>query len=268
MATLPVRRRLAAAAVGCLAAPLLVAGCGSDDASSGGAIDTTWFGATAPADVLAAATEAMAAPTSLRLQQQARSGDDVLTKRLLVSDEGDCTGRLQLPSWGQPADLVVLDGDGAFRGDRGFWLSIDLDLGDDPDAADALRTDLADSYGDRWATTADLDTLCALTDFLRPVTEAAGDDDLVKDGLGDVDGEPAGRVVGEVDGATVTTFVALSEPHRVLRVAVGHGDGSDGPVAEQGDSVTTFSDFGTTVTVDFPDDGDLVTFEPPEVADP
>lgn len=249
-----VRRRALAAVA--LAGLLAASGCASD-ASSDGVIAANWYADTEPADVLATAAEAMAVPTSVRVQQQAQAPGGTIAKDLLVSDDGDCTGRLQLPAWNEPADLVVLDGDGAFRGTSTFWSTVDLDLGGRPE--DAVRAELVDTYAETWTTTPGLDTLCALDDYLRPLGTAA-DGDLEKGGVDDVDGEPAGLVVSDDDGTTVTVWVALAEPHRVLRIVVTRGEGGTG------DTETAFSDFGTAVEVDFPGSDDVVTFAPPATA--
>lgn len=257
------RRRVAA----CLVALVLVAGCSEHEPAAAGSIDTDWFGSTSAHDVLAAAAAATATPVSLRLQQQARARGGVVSKDLLVAAAGDCTGELQLPAWGEPAELVVRDGNGAFRGGGSFWLSIDLDLGADPAVALDRRDQLVDTYSDRWTSTPGLDTLCEVADFLRPVAKAAADNDLVKEGLADVEGEPAGRVVSDQGDTTVTTWVALAAPHRVLRIAISHGDPADGPVVQDGDSLTTFSDFGAPVEVDFPAAAEIVAFVAPTAAD-
>lgn len=250
-----------AAVIFAVVLPLALAGCGSERSSTDGAIDTDWFGSTSPQDILATATDAMGEPISVHLEQMARSKAGVVSKDLEVDADGDCTGQLQLPAWGEPADLVVRDGEGAFRGSRLFWFA--FDLGEDSVAGVDLRVDLVNRYSDRWTTTPGLDTLCEIDDFLRPATKAARDEDLAKGGLSDVAGEPAGRVVSERGPTTVTTWVALAAPHRVLRIAITQGDGTGGPVEEQGDCVTTFSDFGAPVEVAFPAASDIETFELP-----
>lgn len=240
------------------------------------AIDLSWFEGSEAADIVDAALLAMAEIGSVRLHQDARTAGSadqqaqVVSKDLLlaVGDgigdavDGDCTGVLQLPSWGEPADLVVQDDLGAFRGGEEFWASIGAV---DP----AVRGQLATTYADEWTTTPGLASLCAFTDFLSPVMSLVGDEDLVKAGLGDVAGVPAGRVQSVRKNSVITAWVQIAEPHLVLEISVerggGGGDGGDG--GDDGDgasrTVTTFSDPDTAVDVDFPAPEDILAFEVP-----
>ncbi|CAN5493770.1 hypothetical protein BH11ACT8_BH11ACT8_33510 [soil metagenome] len=250
------RSLLTAVLVGLSGATVLgLAGCAPEPASSAGAIDTGWFTSTPGEEILSAAAETMQSATSFLLEQRARSEEGVLSKQLSVTDSGDCSGELQLPAWGEPAELVVRDGEGAFRGDRSFWSTFGDDVG--------ARAGLADAYGERWTTTPGLAALCDVEELLRPVVKASRAEAITKDGLGDVDGAPAGRVVTERGEAVVTLWVALAEPHQVLRIGVQHS--SDGaPLEEPGDSVTTFADLDAPVEVDFPAPEDIETFALPE----
>ncbi|WP_300406740.1 hypothetical protein [Nocardioides sp.] len=240
------------------------------------AIDLSWFEGSDAADIVDAALLAMAEIGSVRLHQDARtaaSGDQpaqVVSKDLLLAAgdgigdavDGDCTGVLQLPSWGEPADLVVQDDLGAFRGGEDFWLSIGAV---DP----AVRDQLAATYADEWTTTPGLASLCAFTDFLSPVMSLVGDEDLAKAGLGDVAGVPAGRVQSVRKNSVITAWVQIAEPHLVLEISVersgdGGDDGEDGDGATR--TVTTFGDPDTAVDVDFPAPEDILAFEVPSPA--
>lgn len=120
-----------------------------------------------------------------------------------------------------------------------------------------VRDALVETYADRWTTTPGLASLCVFTDFLGPVTSML-EDDVVKAGLGDVGGVPAGRVVAEGTSMTVTVWVRVAEPHLVLRVGVERGE-PDGSTR----TMTTFSDVDSTVDVDFPAPEEIVAFEVP-----
>jgi hypothetical protein len=228
------------------------------------ALDLTWAEETSALDVLDAGLVAMAEVGSVRLRQEAENpgdGDPVVGKDLLLATgegigdavDGDCTGTLQLPSWSEPAELVVQDDLGAFRGGDDFWLGFG---GVDP----AVREQLASTYADEWTTVPGLATLCELADFLAPVVAAARDDDAVKAGLGDVDGVPAVRVVSRSKPMTVITWVRVAEPHLLLRVdEERRGEDVDGVDR----TVTTFSDVDAAVVVDFPAPEDVVAFELP-----
>ncbi len=239
-------------------AVVLLAGCGAAQPRSAGVIDTDWFSATPVAEILSAAAEASTQATSFHVEDQVRTPGGVLRSSLSVVVGGDCTGRLQLPAWGRPADLVVADGEGAFRGDRLFWFTFDagteLDL--------TRRVDLVERYAERWTTTPGLAGLCEAKQIWRPVVKASRNDDAVKEGLGDVDGVPAGRVATMRGKARVQLWIALSEPHRVLQVSVVRRD-DPVPLGADGDSITTFSGFDEPVGVDFPADDEIETFELP-----
>lgn len=225
------------------------------------ALDLSWFDEVAALDAIDAGLIAMSEIGSVRLRQAAESGDGIVRKDLLVAIgdgigdavDGDCTGTLQLPSWGEPAELVVEDDLGAFRGTTDFWLTFGDELTD-------VRESLAERYADEWTTTPGLASLCAFSDFLGPVSGVINDDEAYKAGLGDVAGVPAGRVVSKSKKMTVTTWVQIAEPHLILRVGIERRskevDGSLG-------TVTTFSDVDSAVEVDFPAPEEILAFELP-----
>ncbi len=228
------------------------------------ALDLSWFEEVSASEALDAGLVAMAQLRSVRLRQDVESPVDesgVLNKDLVIATgsgigdavAGDCTGSLQLPSWGEPAELVVQDDLGAFRGDAAFWRS----FGADSSEVSAVSEVLVEQYADTWTTAPGLATLCELPDFLAPVADALGDDEATKAGLGDVAGVPAGRVVSMSPSLTITTWVQVAEPHRILRVALDRlGTGSEDSVR----TVTTFSDIDAVVDVDFPAPEDIVPF--------
>ena len=225
------------------------------------ALDLSWFDEVAALDAIDAGLIAMSEIGSVRLRQAAESGDGVVRKDLLVATgagigdavDGDCTGTLQLPSWGEPAELVVEDDLGAFRGTTDFWLTFGDELTD-------VREALAEKYADEWTTTPGLASLCAFSDFLGPVSGVIDDDEAVKAGLGDVAGVPAGRVVSKTKKRTVTTWVQIAEPHLILRVGIEQrGKDVDGSLG----TVTTFSDVDSAVEVDFPSPDEIIAFELP-----
>ncbi|WP_323794273.1 hypothetical protein, partial [Nocardioides sp.] len=241
-------------------------------------VDLSWWEETTAADAVDAALVAMAEIGSVRLTQDAESplpgevadGDGsvrVVSKDLLIAAgdglgdaaAGDCTGTLQLPGWSAPAELVVQAGLGAFRGDADFWVGFGDNYPKVPDAGEQL----AEQYADAWTTTPGLASLCELSDFLGPVSTMVGDDDVVKAGLGDVAGVTAGRLVATGKKRTVTPWVQVAEPHLVLRVAIEQRS-SVGESAER--TVTTFSEFDSTVGVDFPRTGSILAFEAPSDA--
>lgn len=269
--TPPTTGRIAAIAAMLLLAVSLTAGCLPDqvdgqqeEIDAKPALDLSWFDETSALDVIDAGLVAMSGVVSVRLRQAAESGGGVVLKDLLLATgagigdavDGDCTGTLQLPSWGVPAELVVQDDLGAFRGTTDFWLTFGDELPE-------VRESLAAQYADEWTTTPGLETLCAFTDFLGPVMSVVSDDDAVKAGLGDVAGVPAGRVVSKRKKMTVTTWVRIAEPHLILRIGIeSRGKEFEGSMS----TVTTFSDVDSAVEVDFPAPDEILLFELPAAA--
>jgi hypothetical protein len=232
-------------------------------------LDLSWFEESSAAEVVDAGLVAMSEIGSVRLLQDADNpeaatdldADAIVSKDLLIATgegigdavDGDCTGTLQLPGWSEPAELVVEDDLGAFLGSTAFWLDF---AGLDP----AVLDQLADQYADEWTTVPGLATLCSFTDFLEPLTDLVGDEDVVKAGLGDVAGVPAGRVVSRTKKRTVTAWVRVAEPHLLLRLAVERrGRDVDTPGGVQR-TVTTFTDTDSAVDVAFPPAEDVVAF--------
>lgn len=279
---------LVAVSVG-VAATVLTSGClpdqldGSQEgAGSDPALALSWAEETTAAEILDAGLVAMSQIGSVRLRQDAWSagadgGDaaerQVISKDLLIATgsgigdavDGDCIGTLQLPSWGEPAELVVRDDLGAFRGGASFWEGFGEGL---DEVSDGIRDVLAEQYADTWTTTPGLASLCELADFLAPIAALVADGDAeaeaTRAGLGDVDGVPAARVVTPGASQTVTTWVQVAEPHLILRVDVERrvGDSTSSPTSR---TVTTFSDTDTAVDVEFPALEDLAAFVLPTV---
>ena len=260
----PGRLRVVAPSRGVAAATALVlagslAGCGDGPTpgAAGDGIDTAWFGATSATDVLAAAAEASTSAESFRLDRVEVLAEGRATSSLALTAGGSCAGTLRLPTWGQAADVVVSDGMGVARGSRLFWF-----LYRGPDAPAPLRRiRFADRYGDRWARLGGLAARCKAAKVLRPVVKASRADDPVKDGLGDVDGVPAGRVVTLRGKATVTIWVALAPPHQALRVTEVR-TAAPTSLTVPGDSDTRFSGYGDPVEVDVPAPADTESFPP------
>lgn len=270
---MPVAR--VAAVTAALGLGLLTAGCLPDQldgrqeaAAVSPAIDLTWFEGASATEVVDAGLVALAQVGSVRLHQDAEvpvGADPVVSKDLLVATgdgigdavDGDCAGTLQLPGWSEPAELLVQDDLGVFRGTADFWAGF-------ADLAPEVRDVLAEQYADTWTTVPGLATLCALDDFLSPVGALLGDDAATKAGLGDVGGVPAGRVVSAGDERTVTVWVRLAEPHLVLQVAIDRTAGDDGSTYR---TVTTFTGVDEALAIDFPPPDDVRAFElPPEPA--
>ncbi len=90
---------------------------------------------------------------------------------------------------------------------------------------------------------------CDLDGLLDDIGDPKDVEDASTDGTEDVDGEDAVRVIGTEEGSETTAFVAVDEPHYILKIEVT-GD-------EAGEA--TFSDFDEDIEVEAPAEEDTIT---------
>jgi hypothetical protein len=185
------------------------------------------------------ATDALVAMDDLegvRLTGAVDSGGTLLQAQLLLTPSGDCTGTIGLEDG--TAELLGVDGRVWFRPDREFWL---ITAG-----TEELADQLLAVTGDRWVGLPQTNTTYAeLCDLDRLIALTFGDADtpFTKGSQEAVNGQDAVGVVSQrTDSPAATGFVALEEPHRLLRI-VGSGVTPTDVI---------FSDFGTVPDVEAP----------------
>ena len=214
---------LATAAV----AALVLAGCsgGSDFAEE-------------PAeDIQAAASEDKQALESVRVEADITSDGQQITLDIALDTDGDCTGSVGLGEG--TAEVVSVDGQSWFKADEALYEAL---VGDQAAQITAVVGDnwVADEQG-QFASFCDLDSL--LEDIGDPE-----EGDIEVDGTEDVDGTEAVRLVREEEGDTTTAFVAVDDPHYILRIE-REGD-------EAGEA--TFSAFDEPVEAEAPAEDEIV----------
>jgi hypothetical protein len=199
--------------IGILGAVALLAACGGDDDEG--------FADQPAQDIIAATQEDMKALSSLRMQGELTTDGDRLNIDMAVSTSGDCEGTL-----GQgdaSAEIISVGGDSYMKPDAAFW---ELFAG-----ADAAAT-LADQ----------LDEL-----------DSDDDEEVEVEGTEEVGGQQAVRLASTSDDdEPVTVWVAVDEPHVILKMEVTEGD-------EPG--AFTFSDFDEELAVEAPPADEVVDLD-------
>ncbi|GAA4686270.1 hypothetical protein [Nocardioides nanhaiensis] len=220
------RTPLATAAVAAVAA-LALTGCsgGSDFADS------------SAEDIITAASEDMQALESVHIDADITTDGQQITLDISLDTDGACTGTVGLGEG--TAEIVSVDGQSWFKADQALYEAL---VGEQAEQITAVVGDnwVADEQG-QFGSFCDLDSL--LEDIGDP---EAGNAE--KDGTEEVDGEEAVRLVSEDEGDTTTAFVAVDEPHHILRVEV-EGDNA---------GEATFSEFDETVEAEAPAEDEIV----------
>lgn len=220
------RTPLAAAAVTAVAA-LALAGCsgGSDFADS------------SAEDIITAASDDMQSLESVHIDADITTEGQQITLDISLDTDGACTGTVGLG--GGTAEIVSVEGQSWFKADEALYEAL---VGEQASQITAVVGDnwVADEEG-QFGSFCDLDSL--LEDIGDPEQGNAE-----KDGTEEVDGEEAVRLVSEDEGDTTTAFVAVDEPHYILRVEV---EGENAGEA-------TFSEFDETVEAEAPAEDEIV----------
>ncbi len=234
------RSRLAAYAMGIAVAAALT-GCGDSDGDSGddGGDDgggSSDFADEKPADIVAAARDAMADLESLSITGDMRTDGQPASLDLQLSDSGDCTGTLAFDGTGT-IEILGVGGDRWFKGDAAFWSTTGL-----PDTSQLLDKWIIDGQGD-------FATFCAIDDFVEEMFEDDADETYVVTGTESVDGEDVVLVEQDdaEDGVSIG-FIRVDEPHHMVRI---DREGDNG-------GTITFSGFDEEFVVTAPSADEIV----------
>ena len=211
-------------AMGGGATALLLAGCGG-----GGYADESAETITGDAE------KEMKALSSVSMNGELTNDGQKLSLDMSVTTSGDCEGTIGLDQG--TAQLLSVDGQSWMKPDEGFWQSF---AGDQ--AAAVMQ-----AVGDRWVVMPEEEggftDLCDLDSLLEEMGEDDGDKMEVGE-TEDVDGQEAVMIDTESDeGDPLTVWVAVDDPHYVLKMQVTEGD-------EPG--TITFSDFDEELDVEAP----------------
>jgi hypothetical protein len=157
---------------------------------------------------------------------------------LSLRSDGDCLGRLQIPGWTEPADFLVAEGRDYVRGTAEFWAVSD-------------QGDAAERYADRWVTTGDLASYCDFASRMSPFSRLIDEELTSKDGVGEIDGAQVVKVSTPLPTGRLRAWVAVAEPHHVLRLSLSGG-------RDTGE--LELSAFDEAVDVDAPPAAEVVEF--------
>lgn len=159
------------------------------------------------------------------------SDGEAASTDLDLSKSGDCSGTITTS--GGTAEILVVDSEAYLRGDERFWR-----------AAGAGSDKVAALTGGNWLHSKEanesLTKACDLTDVLAVLYEHDSD---AKGALAEVNGVPAVELIGEEDGTTTHTWVAIDYPHYLLKV---DEEGGHAP------STLTFSEFDKELNLTAP----------------
>jgi hypothetical protein len=240
-----VRMKTWQAVLGGVATTALLAACGgggSDDASGESGSS---FAEESPQAILDAAEKDMKALETVRLDGTMNQGGEELTFEMAVSTSGDCEGSIGVQ--GGKAEILSVDGQSWMRPDEAFWKA----------SAGESAAMITGLVGDKWVVLSgddgDFAELCDLDELLSDMGDDEDAADPTTEGTEELDGTEAVKVASETDeGDPVTVWVAVDEPHHLLKMEVTEGE-------EPG--VITFSDFDEELDVQAPADEETIDLD-------
>ncbi len=188
----------------------VLAGCGDGDDPATPEGDEAYAQYHSAPRIMADGFEAMLALDSLQLTAKVSDEAGSTLMDLSLRSDGDCLGRLRIPGWSEPADFVVADGRDYVRGTAEFWAASD-------------QSDAAERYAGRWVTTGDLASYCDFASRLAPFTRPIDEELTSKDGVGEIDGTDVVEVSSPLPTGRLRAWVAVAEPHHVLRLTLSGG---------------------------------------------
>lgn len=210
----------------------LLAGCGG-----GGFADES------AETILAAAEEDMKGLTSVRVAGNLTVDGEELDFDMRVSTAGDCSGTLGVA--GGQAELMSVDGTVYMKPDDAVWTAL---AGPD---ADMIKSVVGDKWISEPAGDGGFGALCDLDELLSDLGDEETDGEVGD--VEDVDGAEAVTVSSETEeGDPLTLWVAVDEPHHILKMEVAEG-------AEPG--TVTFSEFDEELDLEAPAEDEVVDFD-------
>ncbi len=226
-------------AVPAIVLTLLLAGCGGDaDAPATPDPDEAYAQYHSAPVIMADGFDAMLGLDSLHLVAEVSAADGTTLMDLSLRRDGDCLGRLQIPGWTEPADFVVAGGRDYVRGTAEFWAASD-------DSSAAAR------YAGRWVTTGELASYCDFESRMAPFTRQIDQELTSKDGVTKINGSQVVKVSTPVPTGRLRAWVAVPEPHHVLRLTLSGGKHT---------GELELSAFGEVVEVTAPPAAEVVEF--------
>jgi hypothetical protein len=164
-----------------------------------------------------------------------------------MTTEGDCTGTVSRGDSGS-ADVVTLNGTSWFKPDEEFWRA----------QAGQAADQIISTVGDKWVQLPEGDqsfaSFCDLDGLLDQIGGGPDDNASKKGETEEVDGEEAIKLTRDAQegGGTITVWVAVDDPHHILKVEQAEGDSP---------GTFTFSEFDQDASIEAPADDEVITVE-------
>lgn len=241
--------RRAAGAAALVTATAGLTACGSDDGTADGGdatgAETSAFAEQDGAEVRDAAAAAMGGLESLRVTGELTVDGEQISIDLASSSGGDCTGTIGVD--GADAEVLSAGGETWFRPSEEFWRA----------QGGAQADQIIELVDGRWVVLGGDEgfaELCDLDQLLEELLDEADEGTTYETGeVSDVDGVSAVAVVStDEDGEVSTGYIAVEEPHLLLRIEKTEGE-------EPG--TVDFSEFDEPVEVEAPAADDTVDLD-------
>ena len=229
--------------VGAVGALAVLSACGGGSGSEGTDSD---FANESASSIEEASIEDMKSLKAVHMEGSVDEQGNEIGLDLSLTTDGDCTGTVSRGDSGS-AEVITLDGTSWFKPDEEFWKA----------QAGPTADQIIATVGDNWVQLPEGDesfaSFCDLDQLLDQI-EADKDAASEKGGTEDVDGQEAVKLTrdDEESGGTITVWVAVEDPHHILKVEQAGGDSPGG---------FTFSEFDEDADIEAPADDEVVTVE-------
>jgi hypothetical protein len=225
--------KLATYAVGAVVA-VAMTGCGGDDDG-----DASDFADQSAKEIIDASGKDMADLESVHLSADITNDGMQVTMDLSLDTSGNCEGSVAIG--GGTAEIIRTTDGSWFKADDAFWQG----------QAGEQAEQIIGLVGDKWVVdpSDQFSSFCELESLLDDIGDPEGVEDATTDGTKEVDGKDAVKVVGDDDGNETTAFVAVDDPHYILKIEVT-GDEESGEAS--------FSDFNEDIEVEAPATEDVI----------
>lgn len=234
-----------------LAASAALVGCGDDgdgssagDDQTGDSAGSSAFAEQEGAEIRDASGEAMGQLESVRVRGDITMGGDEISLDLATSTAGDCTGTLTLD--GAEAEVLSVGGQAWFRPSEEFWTA----------QAGPQADQVIDLVAGRWVVLGEDDgfaEFCDLDQLLDELVESDTESTYETGEQSEVDGIAVVAVEStDEDGETSTGYVAVEEPHHLVRIEKTEGEDT---------GTVTFTEFDEPLEVEAPADEDMVDLD-------
>ena len=232
---------------GAIVALAVLAACGGG--GDGGDSGDSDFANESAATIQKASVDDMKTLDSLHMDGSITQQGGEIGLDLSLTTEGDCSGTISRGDSGN-AEVISLDGASWFRPDEEFWRA----------QAGPAADQIISTVGDDWVQLPEGDesfaSFCDLNALLEQIEDDEDQKSSEKGETEDVDGQEAIKLTrdnaDDEGGGTTTVWVAVDDPHHILKVERESGDAP---------SSVSFSEFGEDVSIEAPGDDEVITVE-------